>query len=78
MKKDIVKRLNRLNGQIAAVARMVEEEEHCEKVIIQFQASKSALEKAFLEYLDENLTRCIDSNDSAQIKKTLNLILKNK
>lgn len=45
-RSEIVKRLNRLAGQVGGVARMLEEERYCIDILTQIQAIKSALSKA--------------------------------
>ncbi len=45
-RKKVVNRLSRLEGQIRAVRRMVEEEKECEDIVTQLSAVHSALEGA--------------------------------
>ncbi len=45
-KKKVINRLSRLEGQIGAVRRMVEEGEECENIVTQLSAVHSALEGA--------------------------------
>ena len=48
-KKRVVNRLNRIDGQIRAVAQMVEDEEPVEKIAQQLSAARSALTQALYE-----------------------------
>lgn len=63
----IVKRLNRIEGQVRGLSRMVEEERYCIDVLTQIQAVKAALKKAEEEVLKDHADHCIseaiDSGD---------------
>lgn len=72
----IIQRLKRANGQIEGLIRLIENNEDCEKTIIQFQAAKAALDKAFSEMLNEQLEGCLKTKKQDDIKKILNLISK--
>ena len=74
--KNIQKRLNKVIGQISGINKMIEEKQDCEKIIVQFQAAKAALESAFSESLSKNLEKCIQKKDSKNIKNILKLISK--
>ncbi len=74
--KRVVNRLKKVNGQISGIIKLIEKEEDCDKVIIQFQAAKAALESAFSESLSENLEKCLKSKDKKNVKKILSLISK--
>ena len=75
MKKEIAK-LNKIAGQVTGLAKMVEADEDCEKIIIQFQAVKGALSSVFNDVLNNNLDRCLRSNKSGELKKILKQITK--
>ena len=59
----ILSRLKKVHGQIGALINMIENENDCEKITVQFQASKAALSGAFSVFLSENLDRCIKRKD---------------
>lgn len=48
-KAQVLARLKRAEGQVRAVAGMVEREEDCEKVAQQLAAARKALDKAFYD-----------------------------
>ncbi len=75
MKKTTVK-LNKAAGQIAALAKMVEEDESCEKLITQFQAAKGALDGAFNDFLFNNLNRCIKDKENNDLESIIKQIAK--
>ena len=69
-------RLKKVIGQLSGIVKMIEDEQDCEKIIIQFQAAKSALDSAFSENLNVNLEKCLTKKDSKNMKKILSLISK--
>lgn len=46
-KKNVVLRLKRIEGQLRAIQKMIDEGESCENVAQQMSASRAALDKAF-------------------------------
>ena len=73
---DIVTRLKKVNGQIQGLVRMIERREHCEKVIVQFQAAKAALDKTYSLVLNNSLKECLSEHDSENMERILKLISK--
>lgn len=55
----IVKRLNRIEGQVRGVAKMVQEDRYCIDILHQVQAIKSALSRAESEILKNHASHCI-------------------
>jgi len=56
----IVKRLNRISGQVNGVARMLEEERYCIDVLIQVRAVKAALSKVEDMILADHAATCVN------------------
>lgn len=54
-----IKRLQRVEGQVRGVLRMVEEETYCIDVLTQISAATKALEAVALGLLDEHLSHCV-------------------
>lgn len=73
---DIVTRLKKVNGQIKGLVRMIEQREHCEKVIVQFQAAKAALDKTYSLVLNSSLKECLSERDAENMERILKLISK--
>ena len=71
-----ITRLKKVNGQINWIIKMIEEKQDCEKIIIQFQAAKSALEWAFWQALNNNLEKCLANKDPELTSKIIKLIAK--
>lgn len=60
-KPKLLNRLNRIEGQVRGVARMVEEDRYCIDVLTQIQAARAALAKVESEMLKAHLGHCIES-----------------
>ena len=67
---DMVKRLNRIAGQVHGVSRMIETERYCIDVLTQLQAIKSALAKVESAVLKQHAATCVSqaiaSGDEAE------------
>jgi len=59
-KPDLASRLNRIEGQVRGVARMVEEDRYCIDILTQIQAVRAALSKVESEILRDHLGHCIE------------------
>ena len=59
-RQSIVKRLNRIEGQVKGVVRMLEEDRYCIDILHQIQAIKAALTKAETELLRAHAGECVD------------------
>jgi CsoR family transcriptional regulator, copper-sensing transcriptional repressor len=63
--RSVVTRLHRVEGQIAGIARMIEEGRDCRDVARQLAAAGRALERAGVQYLVSNLTACLRDEEAA-------------
>ena len=52
-------RLRRAEGQVAAVARMIEDGAYCVDVLTQLRAARAALDKVGLAVLENHLKTCV-------------------
>ena len=78
-KPRLLNRLNRIEGQVRGVARMVEEDRYCIDVLTQLQAVRAALVKVETEMLRDHLGHCIEGaivsgNKDEQRRKAAELI----
>lgn len=62
-KTSVLKRLNRAEGQVRGITRMVEEDKYCIDVLTQISAAQAALDKVALELLRDHARHCL-SNDA--------------
>jgi DNA-binding FrmR family transcriptional regulator len=58
-KEEITKRLNRAEGQVRGIARMVEEDKYCIDILTQITAIQAALDKVGLQLLSEHAKHCL-------------------
>src|SRR5205085_7469464 len=59
-KQKILDRLNRVDGQVRGIARMVEEERYCIDVLTQLQAVRAAIASIEKEMLTTHLSHCFE------------------
>ena len=59
-KPRLLNRLNRIEGQVRGVARMVEEDRYCIDILTQVQAVRAALAQVETEILKDHLGHCIE------------------
>ena len=57
--KTILNRLKKIEGQIRALIKMVEDERTCEDILIQISSAKSALHKTGQVILEGHLHHCV-------------------
>ncbi len=57
--RQILARLGRVEGQVRAIARMIEQKRDCHAIAQQMGAAKSALERATLQLMASSLVQCI-------------------
>lgn len=71
--ENLHRRLKKIAGQVNAIDRMIDEDIPCENVLMQINASKSALHKVGQIILEGHLNHCvkegIESGDSDQTIK---------
>jgi DNA-binding FrmR family transcriptional regulator len=78
-KPKLLNRLNRIEGQVRGVVRMIEDDRYCIDVLTQLQAVRAALVRVETEMLKDHLGHCIESaivsgDADAQRQKAAELI----
>ena len=78
-KPKLLNRLNRIEGQVRGISRMVEEGRYCIDILTQLQAARAALTKVEGELQKQHLGHCIESaivsgDRAAQREKAAELI----
>lgn len=58
-KPKVINRLNRIEGQVRGIGRMVEDDRYCVDVLTQLQAVRAALSRVESEVLKEHLDHCV-------------------
>ena len=55
----VLRRLNRIEGQVRGIARMVDEGRYCIDVLQQISAAQAALDTVGLALVDEHVRKCL-------------------
>lgn len=58
-KADYTKRLNRIEGQVRGIRRMIDEDTYCIDVLTQVSAATKALQAVAVALLDEHVRHCV-------------------
>ena len=83
MRKDIKasarRRLNRIEGQVRGLARMVDDDRYCIDIITQISAVRAALDRVEEEVLRDHVAHCVENaiasgNKADQRKKVAELM----
>ena len=59
----VIRRLRRVEGQIAGIVRMLEESRDCRDVVTQVAAASKALDRAGFAIVASGLRRCLEDAD---------------
>jgi DNA-binding FrmR family transcriptional regulator len=78
-KGSVLKRLQRIEGQVRGIARMVEADRYCIDIVTQVAAARAALRRAEEEILSDHVGHCVEhaiksGNKSEQRKKVAELM----
>jgi CsoR family transcriptional regulator, copper-sensing transcriptional repressor len=60
IKKACGKRLNRIEGQVRGIARMVEDDRYCIDIVTQIAAVRAALRRLEEEVLRDHVAHCVE------------------
>lgn len=58
--EDVVKRLRRIEGQVAGIVRMIEAGRDCDEVVTQLSAVSKALSRAGFKIVASGMRQCLD------------------
>lgn len=58
-KDDLAKRLNRIEGQVRGIARMIEDDRYCIEVLDQVSAVTRALQQVSLGLVHDHIAHCV-------------------
>lgn len=58
-RSSVLKRLNRIEGQVRGISRMVEEDRYCIDIVTQIAAARAALRRAEEEVLRDHVGHCV-------------------
>jgi len=78
--REIMARLARVEGQVRAIQRMMDERRDCHAIVQQLGAARTALERATAQLMVSSLSQCIrkakNGADEAEIQKLMNTFIK--
>jgi CsoR family transcriptional regulator, copper-sensing transcriptional repressor len=60
IKQSCLKRLNRIEGQVRGLSRMVAEDRYCIDVVTQISAARAALRRVEEEILRDHVANCVE------------------
>ena len=78
-KASVLKRLQRIEGQVRGLARMVEEDRYCIDLVTQISAVRAALRRVEEEILRDHVAHCVENaiaggNKTEQRRKVAELM----
>jgi DNA-binding FrmR family transcriptional regulator len=75
IKSSCQKRLNRIEGQVRGLAKMVDEDRYCIDIVTQISAVRSALRRVEEEILKDHVAHCVEhainSGDKADQRRKI-------
>jgi DNA-binding FrmR family transcriptional regulator len=60
IKSAVLKRLNRIEGQVRGLSRMINEDRYCIDIVTQISAIRAALRRAEDEILRDHVAHCVE------------------
>lgn len=57
--ENLTKRLNKIEGQLGGIRRMLESDKPCDEIIIQLNSARAALQKIGQIVLEDHLDHCV-------------------
>lgn len=77
----LLKRLNRIEGQVRGVAKMIESDRYCVDVLIQISAIKSAINSVGMQILEDHTKGCVKNavtsgNGDQEVTELLDIVRK--
>ena len=64
-KSKLLRRLNRISGQVTGLQKMVEDDRYCVDILTQIAAARSALDAVGAAVLAEHISGCVYGHDDA-------------
>lgn len=69
LKSNLVVRLNRIEGQLKGIRKMIENENHCDEVLNQIASVRGALNGVSKIILENHLKKCVVSGIKAGVEE---------
>lgn len=61
-KEAIIKRLNRIEGQVKGIQKMIEDERYCVDILVQISAIRSAINRVGNIILENHIKGCVSNS----------------
>lgn len=61
-KKQLLSRINRINGQLDGIKKMIEEDKYCNDILIQIVAAEKSLKSLANLMIENHVYRCISDD----------------
>src|SRR4051794_18309838 len=78
-KTSCLRRLNRIEGQVRGLARMIEDDRYCIDIVTQISAVRAALRRAEEEILQDHVAHCVEhaiaSGDKREQRRKVNELI---
>jgi DNA-binding FrmR family transcriptional regulator len=78
-KTSCLRRLNRIEGQVRGLARMIEDDRYCIDIVTQISAVRAALRRAEEEILQDHVAHCVEhaiaSGDKLERRRKVNELI---
>lgn len=68
-KQDILKRLNRIEGQVKGIHKMIDEDKNCGDILTQVAAVRAAINKVGSIVLEKHSLKCLENIVSSEDKE---------
>ncbi len=82
-KQKLIHRLNRINGHITGITRMIEGDACCDDLLIQVAATRAAMTQVAVKLLEDHLATCVktcmDGSEEemlARVTRAMSLVLR--
>ena len=82
MKKKVINRLSRAEGQIRGIQKMINDDKDCMDVMTQLSAVRSSIDRVMGMVVANNLKDCVENPEgdpaaqSKKLKQAINMIIK--
>jgi CsoR family transcriptional regulator, copper-sensing transcriptional repressor len=75
LKKKLISRLNKIEGQIRGLKKMIEEDSYCDDILTQISASKGALNGVSKLVLENHMKNCLVRDIRENKEETIDELL---
>ncbi len=65
-RKKIINRLKTIQGHIAGIEKMIEDDKPCAEVLMQISAVRASVHKVGLQIIENNMLECTPTGEDAQ------------